>query len=107
MEIIKGIIKEDFDRDVYWTRIIFESEDRSRRTKVLASASWEYLLDSNRISEVKNIHLEQWMESVVNKWESQGDSIFAKMVHYDVYANTDEGRLNGLEFLKHINVSEQ
>ena len=106
MKIIKGKIKENFDRDVYWTRIIFESEDGGRRTKVLAIASWEYLLDSNRSSEVKDIHLEQWMESVMNKWKSQGDNIFAKKLYYDVYANTDEGRLNGLEFLKEIVASE-
>jgi hypothetical protein len=106
MKTIKGKIKEDSDRDVYWTRIIFESEDGNRKTKVLAIASWEYFLDSNRISEVKDVHREQWMESVMNKWESLGDSIFDKKVHYDVYANTDEGRLNGLEFLKKINASE-
>ena len=107
MKIIKEKIKEDFDRDVYWTRIIFESEDGSRRTKVMAITSWEYLLDSNCISEVKDIHREQWIKAVMNKWESQGDSIFAKKVHYDVYASTDEGRLNGLELLEKIYASEK
>ncbi len=105
MKVIKGKINEDFDRDVYWTRIIFESDDGNCRTKVLASVSWEYLLDSNHVAEVTDVHRTHWIESVMNTWKSKGDSIFAKKIHYDVYANTDEGKKNGLEFLKEIDAS--
>ncbi|MCJ7507977.1 MAG: hypothetical protein MUO85_04510 [candidate division Zixibacteria bacterium] len=106
MKITREKIKKDSNRDVFWTKIIFESKEGGRRSKVLASASWEYIIDKNRISEVRDIHLEQWIESVINKWESKGDSIFDKKVHYDVYANTNEGKVSGLEFLKEIDASE-
>jgi hypothetical protein len=107
MKIVREKIKENIDRDIYWTRIYFESEDKNRKSKVLACASWEYILDSNRIKEIKDIHIDNWREIVIKKWESLGDDIFNEEVHYDVYANTPEGKINGLEFLKEIDVSKK
>lgn len=104
MNIKKGKIREDINRDIYRARVYFESDDRKHASTVLACASWEYILDSNRINEVEAKHLNQWLEEVIKKWRSFGDKIFEKERHYDVYANTPEGEVNGLEFLqKEIN----
>ena len=100
MNITKKRVKEDFNRDTYWTRIHFESDDKKHESTVLVCASWEYLMDTNRINEVKDNHLDQWREAVIRKWNSLGNKIFNKKVHYDIYANTPEGEINGLEFLK-------
>ena len=106
MNIETEEIRENIERDLYWTRIYFESEDKKRMSKVVTCASWEYILDSNRINVVKDIHLNQWAEKVIKKWKSLGSEIFRKRIHYDVYANTDEGKTNGLAFLKEKDVSE-
>lgn len=100
MSVVKGEIREDVNRDIYWTKIHFESEDKSCKSTVLACASWEYILDANHINEVRDDHLKQWQEGVIKKWESFGDKIFDDELHYDVYATTPEGKLNGEEFLK-------
>ena len=100
MEINKGKIHEEFDRDTYWTRIYFESEDKKYKSTVLACASWEYFMDTNRVNEITKRHLEEWREKVIKEYESLGDKIFDKKVHYGVYAQTPEGKINGLEFLQ-------
>ncbi len=100
MKIIKEKIREDFKRDTYWTRIHFESEDKKNKSTVVTCASWEYIMDINGVNDVRTIHLNQWLKSVTKKWESLGEGIFDKSIHYDVYANTDEGKENGLKFLK-------
>jgi len=100
MNIKKEKIKEDINRDIYWTRAHFESDDTKHTSTILACASWEYILDSNGINEVEAKHLNQWLEEVKRKWISFGDKIFEKERHYDVYANTSEGEVNGLEFLQ-------
>jgi len=100
MKIIKEKIREDFKRDIYWTRIHFESEDKKNKSTLIVCASWEYILDINRINDVRDFHLNNWLKDVIKKWESLGGDIFNRPIYYDVYANTDEGRENGLEFLK-------
>jgi len=105
MNIKTEKIRENFDRDLYWTRIYFELEDKKRVSKVVTCASREYILDSNRINEVKDIHLNQWAEKVIKKWKSLGSEIFRKRIHYDVYANTPEGKINGLKFLKEKDIA--
>jgi len=100
MNIKAERIRENFERDLYWTRIYFESVNRKHMSTVVTCASWEYIIDTNRINEVKDLHLNQWIEKVIKKWKSLGNEIFKKKIHYDVYASTAEGKINGLEFLK-------
>ena len=100
MKIEKEKIREEFKRDTYWTRIHFESDDGKRKATVLTCASWEYLLDTNRVNKLRAEHLNQWLDFVVKKWTSRGDDIFTQEIYYDVYTNTEEGKENGLQFLK-------
>jgi len=102
MKIIKGKIIEDVDRDLYWTRIVFLSEDESKKTQIFACASLEYLEDLYQIGNETGLaehHLKTWLNNVIEKWSSLGINLFDQDIHYAVYANTDEGEANGLDFL--------
>lgn len=97
-----GSVKEDFDRDLYWNKIIFLSDDEAKRTSVFACASQEYLEDYYHIAngaKLEQKHLNDWNSHVVAKWSVLGDDIFKQDVHYDVYANSREGEADGLNFL--------
>ena len=91
---------EDSNRDNYWSRIYFESYDQQKKSVVLICASREYLWDIFRARNFEEVKLEQWFKNVIKKWESLGEEIFKKEIHYDVYAETPEGEINGLEFLE-------
>lgn len=102
MKIIKGKVKEDINRDLYWVRIVFLSEDESKRSQILTCSSLEYLEDLFRIGgeeQLTETQINEWLDGVIKKWSSLGEDIFNQDVHYDVYANTKEGEANGLDFL--------
>ena len=100
MTINKSTIKEEFDRDLYWTRIIFTNKVTDKKTLVLACISDEYFreLYSSEEREREN-NLNKWRDKVITKWSGLGDDIFNQDVHYDVYAATKEGEANGFDFL--------
>jgi len=100
MKIEKEMLRDDFHRDTYWSRIHFESDDGTKRSTVLFCASHEYLWDLFRARKFEEVQLNRWHESVIKKWEKVGDKVFKKAVHYDVYSNTNEGKVNGFDFLK-------
>jgi len=100
MIVTPGPLHEEFSRDNYWARIHFESNDKSKKTVVLICASSEYLWDLFRAKKVSEVKLDEWHKQIIKKWENRGENIFNKPVQYDVYANTDEGKINGLDFLK-------
>ncbi len=100
MNIKPEKIKEEFTKDTYWTRIHFESEDKSQKSTLLVCASREYLWDLFGARKPEEVKIDQWLQGVIKKWESMADIIFNNKVHYDVYANTPEGSKNGLKFLK-------
>lgn len=102
MEIIKGPIKEDFSRDLFWTKVIFRNDSRTRQTQILVCASQEYLDDLHKLSDPQKLsqeHLDRWLQVVIEKWLKLEADIFEKDVHYDVYANTEKGEANGIDFL--------
>ena len=102
MKFELGKIHEDFSRAIYWTRIIFSSEDDKKVSRVLVCSSEEYLDDLYRLSGSERLtqeHFSQWLSSVVDKWLKLGEEIFKQDVHYDVYANTQEGEANGFNYL--------
>lgn len=102
MKIQKEKIIQEFDRDLYWTRLFISSDNGSRETKILAAASEEYLRDVNKLpggSKLAQSHLEQWLDSVEQKWTRLGEMVFNQDVHYDVYSVTKEGEANGIDFL--------
>lgn len=102
MKIIKGAIKEDFNRDLYWARIVFLCNDETKKTSVLVCASEEYLMDLYKLAGTKKLgqeHFNKWLDIVIAKWSELNDKLFEKDVHYDVYANTQEGEANGIDYL--------
>lgn len=98
-------IHSDLDRQTYWGRIHFENDDGSQKTKVLFSASFEFIWDFSNALTIEGVKLDEWNKELIQKWRETGDSIFAKPIHYDVYANTEEGMRKGLEFLNNETAS--
>lgn len=107
MKVQRTSIKEDFSRDLFWTRIVFSRDDEIKTTQVLACVSQEYLEDIYRISRgqrLKQGHFDQWLQLVIDKWLKLRDALFDKDVHYDVYANDMRREAAGIDFLlKEIN----
>jgi hypothetical protein len=102
MKIIKGTIKEDFNRDLYWTRVVFLSDDEKKRTQVLVCASEEYFRDLYRLSgnqKLDQAHFDSWLDSVITKWSKFGERLLERDIHYDVYATTQDGEANGIDYL--------
>lgn len=101
MKVTIGELHEDFSRDTYWARVFLESDDGRKRTTLLTCASHEYLWDlfkSNKFTmdDVRDV----WLKKVIDRCISAGDSTFNTKVLRYVYAMTDEGRENGMEFLE-------
>ncbi len=100
MKIEKGKLKEDFNRDIYWGRLIFLSDDEKRMTKVLVFATFEYLWDYLGKNKIEENDLIKWLDEVVmKKWSVLGDALLNQDVHYDVYATTKESEATGLDYL--------
>ena len=102
MKIEKEDIQYEFHRGLYWTRIFFTSDDGVKKTKVFTCASMEYLSDFYRIvsgDKLNQDDFDDWLSNIVKKWSILGEEIFNQDVHYDVYANTQEGEANGIDFL--------
>lgn len=99
MKVIKGLVKEDFNRDIFWVRIIFQNDDETKNTQVLACASQEYLGNLYNGQRLNQEHFDGWLQSVVEKWSKFEDDLFKKDRHYDAYANTEKGEANGIDFL--------
>ena len=104
MKITHEKIKEDANRDLYWTKVFVESDDKMSQSVLLTCASWEYMLDKNRANNVTEKFLNDWIDEVVSKTKKSGNNFFRNKINYDVYANTKDGKINGLEFLKEIRV---
>lgn len=92
-------IKEDFSRDLYWSRIYFFSDDDTQKSKVLVSASFEYFQQLLKKTTFQEEDFNSWMQKVVDKWRTLGNEIFNQDIHYDVYATTPEGEVKELDFL--------
>lgn len=95
MNVINTKITEVPERELYWTRIIFT--ERDRKSVVYTSCSKEYL-EANYKEKTKE-SLSNWQETVIKKWKALGKVIFDQGIHFDIYAQTNEGEANGLDFL--------
>lgn len=100
MRITQESLHEESSRMTYWSRIHFESDDGLCRSTVLFCSSHEYLWDLFRAHDKNEVKFDEWQKAVVQKWKNLGEAIFAAPVHYDVYVNSDDGKVNGLKFLK-------
>src|SRR3989338_6440798 len=99
MKVTPEKLREEFDRDTYWARIHFVS-DEQKESAVLVCASHEYFWDIFKTKDYTEEMLKKWYESVVSKWKNTGEKIFEKPVHYDVYATSQLGIQNGIDFLE-------
>lgn len=102
MNLKKTEMREDTSRDLFWTQIIFSSDDGSRESRVLVAASREYFAQSYELStggDLTSDVFNTWLDSVISKWLKLGDEVLNKSTHYDVYATTESGEANGLDFL--------
>lgn len=108
MKIKQEVINDVPDRMIYWTRLHFVSQNGSKKTTVLAAASYEYLEDFFRIPSEKNItdqHLNLWVENIIKKWSKLNDDIFKNKVHFDSYVSDSKFEPNLIDFLvKNIKV---
>ena len=97
MNITFGDIEHDFGRDLYYTKIDISSEDNTEGTTILAAASNEYIEDNFKTNNLKDT----WGVAVANKWQSIGNELFRRKLHFDVYTNTGDeaAESNGLDYL--------
>jgi len=80
-----------------WARVFFISDDQKKSTTVLVYASEEYLEDNKIFIKSEK---DKWLQGVIKKLEVLGNEIFKKEIYYNVYANDNDGKANGLIFLK-------
>lgn len=102
MKMQRDEIQDQPDRHIYWIQISFISDDDSKKSIILAAASYEYLDDFYRIEDknhLKEKHFEDWIQQIERKWTKLGNEIFKHPVHYDAYANTATGEANITDFL--------
>lgn len=101
MRIVSSAVYYVPDRDMYWMRICFQNiAQPMKKSTVLACASHEYLWDISNAFDISEVRLDQWSNNVLKKWKEVGESIFREVVHYDVYAISQDGVNNGLKYLK-------
>lgn len=95
------LIKEDFGRDLYWTKIVFLSDDEKKQSYLFISATLEYLSSKyeKAITDDLKDCFDKLLEIVIKKWANLNDKLFDHDVHYDVYSNTDENESKGIDFL--------
>lgn len=102
MKIIKGEIKTESNRDIYWAVINISSDDNEKHTRIFTCSSEEYLRKNFETSFSEIIDdktLNSWLDFVIKKWSVLDSGIFNQSVHYDIYALTGDGENASLEFL--------
>lgn len=99
MQIIKNKVERDIQRDNFWTQIQIKSPTINKKTSLIVCASYEYLGDKLKKKDLDNASVEKWVDDIILKWQSKGNSIFNEPVHKEVWAITDEGKKNGEIFI--------
>ena len=99
VNILKGILKHNINRDSYWARMVLQSED-NKQTFLYVCVSHEYLGDTFKNTKFDDKLIENWFHEIAEEWAAKGEVIFKKPFHLEVRAITEEGYSNGMEFLK-------
>ena len=100
MNLIQEDIHYEVERMTYWVRVhaTFEGD---RQSLILVCASKNYISDYFKLTNsIKEIDKKNWMKKVLSDLEKEGEILLNNDVNYRVYAFTEEGLKNGLEFLK-------
>jgi hypothetical protein len=95
-----GKIHDHFNRDVWWSKITITSEDNLRESEVFMCVSEEYLMEKYNTNNLTSEQINLWFRDISEEYIKIDDSIFEHKYYSVVYATTEEGRINGDEFLK-------
>ncbi len=99
MNLIQENIHYEVLKMVYWVRVHLTLEDR--QSVVLVCASKNYISDLFKLtSPIQEADQKAWMTEVLKDLKAEGEVLLNNDVNYRVYSFTNEGRINGLEFLK-------
>ncbi|MDP2655703.1 MAG: hypothetical protein Q8P17_04250 [bacterium] len=102
MQLTPEEVYYEVPRKFYWTRIYAVKDDGSEAT-IVVGASRNFLNDYFRIPSGEGIreeHKNQWLERALADVDEKSESIEKGATHYKVYSMTEEGRANGLKFLR-------
>jgi len=99
MNLIQEDIQYEFLRMTYWVRVHLKFENR--QSVVLVCASKNYISDYFHLTApIQEADKKTWMKKVLADLKQEGEILLEKDVNYKVYSLTDEGYINGLEFLQ-------
>ena len=99
MDLIQEDIQYEFLRMTYWVRVHLKSENR--QSVVLVCASKNYISDYFHLTApIQEADKKAWMKKVLVDLKQEGEVLLEKDVNYKVYSLTNEGHINGLEFLQ-------
>lgn len=102
MKYRKESLKEDQSKDIYWSRLHVSSDDESKKTTVIYGASDQFLQMKFNKAPVEMADARNWEPEVIKKWESKGETILDKKIHYDPYGSDEEGNQNLTNVLKNL-----
>src|SRR3989338_10054055 len=99
MNLIQEDIQYEFLRMTYWVRVHLKFENR--QSVVLVCASKNYISDYFHLTApIQEADKKAWMKKVLADLEKEGENLLENDVNYKVYSLTNEGHINGLEFLQ-------
>lgn len=85
MKLIKGNIKEDSHRDVFWQKSYIESEEGDILLKIIICASQEFLSSSLNI-EMKDVQIDKRMQ----EWfQLKTEQLYAKAANMKDFKETE------------------
>lgn len=98
MEFIQEDVHYEAIRMTYWVRIHVKSENK--QSVVLVCASQNYISDLFKLNNpIEETDKKAWIQKVLADLKEEGEALLNHDVNYKVYAYSDEGHKNGLEFL--------
>ncbi|MFH1193512.1 MAG: nucleotide exchange factor GrpE [bacterium] len=99
MKIEYSPINTDHGRDLYSGRIDFISDDE-KKVRIFICVSYEYLSQKLSLGDISEDNISKWMkDEPTKKWEKMGTALFGQDLYYDIYAISEKGKENGLEYL--------
>ncbi len=100
MRIVTGALHRDFSRDNYWTKVGLVSDASEKKTDIYLCASYEYLSEKLNTDNLSDAVVNDWVLTAVADIQKKGNDLFTEPAHIEVRAITDDGKANGITFLK-------
>jgi hypothetical protein len=102
MQLTPEKVYYEVPRKFYWTRIHAVKDDGSEAT-IVVGASRNFLNDYFQIPSgdgIREEHKNKWLERALADVHKKPADIENVATYYKVYSMTEEGRANGLNFLR-------